>query len=94
MTVVEFLRVRVWSKHQMQWNSKGSSEEARGGRGGGWQRGEACGGHPGQHAEGWSNWASHTQKRGEARGGRPGRGGEGAPTTASTTPAAPPTGPR
>ena len=63
-----------------------------------WQRGEAGGGRPGQHVEGWSNWASRMRKRGEACGGRPGREGEWSknrktiPATTSTTPSVPTTG--
>ena len=44
-------------------------------------RGEAGGGQPGQHVEGWSNWASRIRKCDEAGGGRPGCGGEWAAKT-------------
>ena len=55
--------------------------------------GGAGGGRPGQHVEGWSNWASRTRKRGEARGGRSERRGEWAAKTVerpSQQPAQPP----
>ena len=38
-----------------------------------WQRGEAGGGRPGQHAKGRNNWASRRRKHGKACGGRPER---------------------